>query len=685
MTLPYLQCQDLYFIPVLRNRLAFAVLVRRALHKLQSEAPWGQEDLIAVALPPSVKAHLRKAIKLLPKVSLISASVLEEGVKEVFPVTPCDSMIEAVRTADEHGWPIEFIDLEVSPGNLLRGPCVKDPNWPDDLLVNVLGIERYLDMIEGYFSQPPARLEPLDTWREGVIAQNLRELKPLWRRILVVCDAALVRAIIARLRQPSPSIKVELGYDTQRCRYQILQHLQLDVLLGYLDDYPQLVERYNKRRAEGGVHNFDKDAELLGLIPECASEARDLRFSTRQHKAFVTFLRNLLRFGRRVCPQPDVLYGAASSCFSRAFAERLHCFLAGYVDQIQVERVHRNDSANTTWFRYQLRLDAALSSYVSRSCNPFEPPYFAVPLRPPLPPRSSDTNPPSYRWLPEEEFLLRMHRKLRRVVATRRRLRKTVEFRGGIEMGIDVRRTIRNSFRNIPKLYVKAYSSRQMPVSTENEPVVWVLSEDVSQRAAFIADDIGRKTGSRISYSKDFFIGNMDVLEHVPESDPLSDNRRYRILKYNKDQSGRLLYGRRCGWITFTYDVEDLESARQVYASEFTARIPNHAEFEHPCGCVHPDFVDVADKGQRWLDVALLTALKYAKRAIVIVASPGLIIPPTVIQHPCAIGKSFVFISLRQFSRSEREKLGAHYKYVSKGHRDQKAVGDFEKLMSEVW
>ena len=146
----YLRSSNLFFVPVLRQRLSFAALVQEALHSLELDSEWNaSEDLIAVVLPKSVEPSLREAIARLdttdnPGISLIVAHVPQVGSREVFPVTPCDAMIEGVRIAHERHCPIEFVDLDVSPANLLKGPCIKDPNWADDTLTSLIGSRNIL-------------------------------------------------------------------------------------------------------------------------------------------------------------------------------------------------------------------------------------------------------------------------------------------------------------------------------------------------------------------------------------------------------------------------------------------------------------------------------------------------------------------------------------------------------------
>lgn len=722
MTRSYIQCGNLYFVPILRNRLSFATLVHRAFHELHEQSHWCSEDLIAVTLPPSLRGAVEKAVNRLPRVSLLQVRVEGEGQREIFPVTPCDGRIEAIRTGwDKHNnWPVEFVDLEISPGNLLRGPCVQDPDWPDDSLVHYLGVERYLDLITPYFSVPPARLDPLDTWRENAVADRLRHLYPLYRRVLVACDAPLVRPVIQLLQQEAPAFTVDLGHHKRKFDVDIVQQLRPEILLSYLDDFPKLVEQFDKDRSfdldiprpgwsesrpgwdknhlgwsEGHPDSkelsrevpFDKRSELIRMVQECAHRAHDLHFSTRQHKAFDTFLNNLLRFSQRICPRPEMLYSAATSCFGSALAERIFCYLASYGQDIKVENVRLSESEAVR--SYKVGIDNQIKNTVSRSCDPNPSSYT---YQRPSNKKEEDNNNEKgmiYTWMPEVFFMERMRTKLHQVTVSHDRQPASTRYRGSTEMGIDIRRTLRTAHRGLPDIYVKAYAKQAVEIPTQHEPVVWILTEEWSNSALFESRTIGRPNVSRENTGplpgKDFLIGEhniFEVLKNRWEIDSVSDIARR--LDYNGSQNGSVIYTKRCGWITFGTLCESLDQAKEIYGSELETRYPNHKDYEHPRGCVHRDLVKMEKEGAGWVEIALLTALRQARHAVVVVAPANFSIPQTIYKHPIYTGQKFVFVPLSSFSRGERERLTSNYKYWSLPG-DKNAEANFSILMRRYW
>jgi hypothetical protein len=680
----YLRSSNLFFVPVLRQRLSFAVLVQEALHSLELDSEWSaSEDLIAVVLPKSVEPSLRVAITRLeetdnPGISLIVAHVPQVGSREIFPVTPCDAMIEGARIAYERHCPIEFIDLELSPANLLKGPCIKDPNWADDTLTSLIGIEKYLDLVEPYFSVPPARFEPLDTWREVFIAQRLKSLSPLWRRILVVCDAGLVRPIQSRLRQPlSQAITQTNNLKPIPWEFKTVQQLNLSTLLSYLDDYPRLVERYEDARNRGKAHLFRKDRELMDVVLAFADGTRDLRLSTRQHQTFGAFVKNILRFERRLCPNPSTLYEAASACYGRAFGERLYCYLAGYYTHIRAERV---ESPRTNVISYKVGLSPSLEKYKTRSCNPATTSYREVKKREPRPQERERSN-SFFEWSPQQEHKIAMQSKLQQIVARTHVKNKAKKYRGSIEMGIDVRRTIRARFHGEQGLYVKSVIPRQEQLATDREPILWILSEEFDHKWGVQSGHIGMSNRGKFTPSTggNFLIGYMEFLEE--DSSGVSPHR----LSFMEDHSQNVVYMQRCGLLAFATNCDTEEQAKNVYGDNLEVRVPNHADFEHPNGCVHRDLTSLASEGASWAEIALRTAIKYAERAVVIVAPPGLPFAARLDAIASACGKQLVYVSTSSFSRSDLQKLTTTYFYQSHGEPDAESERAFSIIMRSYW
>ena len=147
---PYIRHNSIYFVPVWRHHLNFAVLVQRAVQQLQLS----QQDLVAVELPQSAAKPVLAAIAKLPRVSLVISTLRDSDQREVFGITPCDGIVEGIRVAIEQQIPLQFIDQEIPPGHLLNHVCIPDENWPDDGLALQYGAEWYLNLTQASHPSP---------------------------------------------------------------------------------------------------------------------------------------------------------------------------------------------------------------------------------------------------------------------------------------------------------------------------------------------------------------------------------------------------------------------------------------------------------------------------------------------------------------------------------------------------
>jgi hypothetical protein len=83
------QYQNIRFLPILHNRLEFALEVHRQWFGFQPQA-------LAVELPPTLRDPVLTAIKRLPNLSVILYQ--EKSGRHVYlPIEPVDGIIEAIR------------------------------------------------------------------------------------------------------------------------------------------------------------------------------------------------------------------------------------------------------------------------------------------------------------------------------------------------------------------------------------------------------------------------------------------------------------------------------------------------------------------------------------------------------------------------------------------------------------
>ena len=687
-TLP-LEAGNIYIVPVLRNRLVFASLVRRALDQLDEAQPWsGRDDLICVTLPPSVREGMLDAIERLPIVTQVLARDGESTAREVFSISPADAFVEAVRSAGDRGGAVAFVDAEVQPGNLIRSPCERHPDWLDDAFVDILGVDRYYREVRDILALPPFRAEPVDTWREAQVLQNVRELQPLWRRVLLVCDMSLVGHIGECLGAPDTG-RTRMPDQGGPSAYVAQRHLNITVLLNVLDDYPRLVEVFNERRNWSGK-SFDKREVLLEEIYDFLRGVRDIPISTRQVKAFTTFLNNLTVYGRRRCPVASALFVAMNSCFGKALAERLHCHLTSYCDQIAVERVRPRALSSTDSFKYTLDVRHSAAGFRTRECNPIAPQFVITPAVPPLPPKSTGAS-REFEWPAQNRIFKQAHQKVRLVTQDYRPVRRITKFTGSIEAGVDTRRTLRSLYGGKTTLYVKAAGRCPEPLNLQHEPVLWLPTTDFTETMFFVQsghfklEQEFKELGPR-QEGLSFYISEMEFLrrpDHLDEIELFADTRH----------SVKVWGARRLAWLTFGFQYGSEEEARLHYDEErrrmghnvaFEARVPDHQQFAHPYeyGCVHRDLLAYAPIHEAsWVELAVLTAFKYAHKAVVVVLPNGASMPPEILRNPMCRGKHLHYVSFNKFTHTERDRLTTHYRIGDESQKGNSSAY-YESLMA---
>ena len=190
---PFIAQGSIRAVPSLHGHYRFAALVRRA---FCAERP----AAIAVELPATLEPALREGVARLPYLSVVGYQDFNEALEpitNIVPVTPDDSLIEAVRLGSAEGVPVHFIDRDV------LGYRPTPIRAPDDHLVERLGLERYCREVAAGLT-PPEPGSP-DDLREAEMAARLRELAAGPGPVLFVCGLAHWEPIRRRLGRAEPA------------------------------------------------------------------------------------------------------------------------------------------------------------------------------------------------------------------------------------------------------------------------------------------------------------------------------------------------------------------------------------------------------------------------------------------------------------------------------------------------
>ena len=108
----------LHYLPVVPGKMEFAEEVRKTILK---ERP----QVVAVELPATLEWAFLRAIERLPELSIITYSEAKKDESVYIPIEITDPFIEAIRSAQEVGAEIFFVDPDVG-----ERPHLKDL-YPD--------------------------------------------------------------------------------------------------------------------------------------------------------------------------------------------------------------------------------------------------------------------------------------------------------------------------------------------------------------------------------------------------------------------------------------------------------------------------------------------------------------------------------------------------------------------------
>jgi len=222
------QYQNIRLVPIIHNRLEFALEVHRQFLEFQPEA-------VAVELPPTLEDSVIKAVQRLPFLSVILYQ--EKSGRHIYlPIEPVDGIIEALRMGIEKDRPVFFIDRDTE-----GYPQHSDPQ-PDPYAISRIGFQAYCLAYLQERGQESG--SPDDILRERTMAFQALELSKKYQRVMVVCGMAHWPQILAQLdlnpQLPLGRLKrpgVMVGYLKESSSREILSEI------------PFLQRRYEEERA----------------------------------------------------------------------------------------------------------------------------------------------------------------------------------------------------------------------------------------------------------------------------------------------------------------------------------------------------------------------------------------------------------------------------------------------------
>jgi len=209
----------LHLLPILHDRVEMGAVVQGVLAELDPAA-------VAVELPPTLGEAIERAVKRLPRISIVVSEEEDEDAL-VWVVAPGDPQAEALRWAAERDRPRFFIDPDIPYQERHRDPV------PDPYAIFELGAERYLELLAERLADEPA--SDADRQREAGMAHLLKEAWSEERHapLLALIGAAHAARVGEGLRHPTA-----VPFARPRRSRVTLRHLHPESLTGLMPDAP---------------------------------------------------------------------------------------------------------------------------------------------------------------------------------------------------------------------------------------------------------------------------------------------------------------------------------------------------------------------------------------------------------------------------------------------------------------
>jgi hypothetical protein len=261
------------FVPILHNRLEFALEVRR-----QFEA--FRPDCVAVEYPPTLRRVVLGGVKRLPYLSVIHY-VEEDGTFVYVLLEPTDGQVEAVRLALSRDLPVFFVDRDT------EGYPLDSTPMPDPYALTRVGHAAYT---RAYLeTHRHERRSERDELRERAMAYQLRHLSGQGRRVLFVGGLYHLPGVLGFVERPQAE---PIG---KRKREGVgLAHLHEESSREVMTEMPFLAARYEAARSEGTDQGLDR----LELHQELIRVARERYWKNSREHLTSSQVRVLNRFAR---------------------------------------------------------------------------------------------------------------------------------------------------------------------------------------------------------------------------------------------------------------------------------------------------------------------------------------------------------------------------------------------------
>ena len=460
------------YFPVVPGKLEFALELRKL---LLSTKP----SVVAVELPGFLAPSYQRALARLPELSVILYHDEEGDDRAVFvPVEPSDPFVEALRTAEEIGAQVIFLE----PDSAER-PHLPD-TYPDTYATRRIGLDPY---IEAYRVYPQMRTEEVAA-HASAMAWKLQGADP---------DASVVAVVALNMLDPLlDAMETPQAPPTRGKKYEPdLLNPHPDCLAEITIEFPYLQERYEFFRLGMGSLPYD-DAVLdrprvqLDLMREAEGKyttSTGEKLAHWQRRMIARFTRNLAQISGELMAGVYDLAVAARSVVDDNYGWEVWQMANRYLAQHEVsdlDTVRLSASEiwiNTKRLRIRRRLPRPKQRLKPTGLKPRKREKFAGEW-------AQQTTGEAICSYPPEDLVIeeygRFLKKKARAMLSEERVR-VEPFTTSILDGIDIRETIRNWHRH--KIFVRSADR----LAGEVGSVVVIFDEDPEDRYTYLTTWLG--------------------------------------------------------------------------------------------------------------------------------------------------------------------------------------------------
>jgi hypothetical protein len=265
--------RNLRIIPILHNRMEFALEVRRQFYEFRP-------DIVAVEYPCTLEEKILQGIKRLPLLSVVYYRE-SDGAFTYLILEPTDGQVEAVRLALAYDIPVKFIDRDVESYPFDLSPM------PDPYSITRIGhfayCQAYIDTC------PDDHPEPEDILREKTMAYHLQRFCRQGERIMFVGGLNHIPGLIKLLDNQQAQVMGRMRREGVG-----LAHLHRESSQEIMTEFPYLAASYERARSSEGHDEPDR----LKIIGRMISAARITHRKNNKEELTHNQIRILNRFAR---------------------------------------------------------------------------------------------------------------------------------------------------------------------------------------------------------------------------------------------------------------------------------------------------------------------------------------------------------------------------------------------------